>query len=37
MASLTDTELFVQAFQRSKENNTLEPLWNAIEAEAKAK
>jgi hypothetical protein len=34
--SLTDTELFVQAFQRAKEKNSLEPLWNAIEAEAKS-
>jgi 3',5'-cyclic AMP phosphodiesterase CpdA len=37
MSTLTDTELFVQAFQRAKEKNSLEPLWNAIEAEAKSK
>jgi hypothetical protein len=36
MKSLTDTELFVQAFQRAKENKCLELLWNAIEAEAKS-
>lgn len=36
MDTLTDTELFVQAFQRAKEKNSLEPLWNAIEAEAKS-
>jgi len=34
MDRLTDTELFVQAFQRAKEKNSLETLWNAIEAEA---
>jgi hypothetical protein len=33
MNSLTDTELFVQAFQRAKESNSLEILWNAIETE----
>jgi hypothetical protein len=36
MEALTDTELFVQAFQRAKEKNSLELLWNAIEAEAKS-
>lgn len=37
MDQLTDTELFVQAFQRAKANNGLELLWNAIEAEARGK
>ena len=36
MDRLTDTELFVQTFQRAKERNGLEPLWTAIEAEARS-
>jgi hypothetical protein len=36
MDNLTDTELFVQTFQRAKEKDGLQTLWNAIEAEAQS-
>jgi predicted phosphodiesterase len=36
MNKLPDTELFIETFQRAKQTNNLDPLWNAIEAEAKS-
>ncbi len=35
MNRLPDTELFIETFQRAKQKNVLDPLWNAIETEAK--
>jgi len=36
MNELPDTELFIEAFQRAKQRDTLDPLWDAIEAEVKS-